>query len=623
MTDGELLAEYVEKGSEDAFGRIVERHSQRVYAACLRTLNDPAAAEDAAQGTFLVLVRRAGSIPAGTSLAGWLFMTARNVSLNLRKVRARRARREKEAAAMRSTGTGKAGGDLDLARPRLDAALAALPARQREAVLLRYAYGKSQAETAAEMGCSVGAVSSAASMGLEKLRSRLVRVGIALPAAALGGLLAEGGAVTVPAGLAAGIKAACLGAAAASPTALAAAEGAIRSLSIAKLKLAGLAVCALTAAAGGALAVAGAFGGRGWETLAEIPERRMVLISEGHRGDVDVSQVGGMVYDRYRHKLLAFGGGDGTTNFPDSVHQFDLENLRWEQLTPDVPPEAYLPENAVLTPSGEKTGGIRWEGRVQPGSRRGNDGLVMAADAPRMICVQYQGGIGARARHPRMNGEAGGHYRDHYRGGSALWIFDPAAREWTHSARVGLAVPFAMSAVNPRRPELVYVFNSYRNDARAVNWRTGEAADLAKRPHSAVNHCVAYCPGRHSLLDFPCEAREASKLIQEYDLASNRWEVLRPEGDLPKTYGRNVVYDSRNRVFVCLDAGRVHYYSRPENRWYRLEESLPVQRAGYRHVYVPGENVHIILSGSAWKTWAYKLSDEPGDLPGAGLPEEK
>ena len=59
MTDRELLAKFTAMGSHEAFGEIVRRHADIVHSACLRILGDPHAAEDAAQATFLVLLKKA------------------------------------------------------------------------------------------------------------------------------------------------------------------------------------------------------------------------------------------------------------------------------------------------------------------------------------------------------------------------------------------------------------------------------------------------------------------------------------------------------------------------------------------------------------------------------------
>ncbi|MEV7596857.1 SigE family RNA polymerase sigma factor [Kitasatospora sp. NPDC089797] len=63
-------------------------------------------------------------------------------------------------------------------RAVLLAALAALPPRQREAVVLRYWEDLSESQTAAAMDCSVGTVKSQAARGLAKLRAASSRNGL-------------------------------------------------------------------------------------------------------------------------------------------------------------------------------------------------------------------------------------------------------------------------------------------------------------------------------------------------------------------------------------------------------------------------------------------------------------
>lgn len=63
-------------------------------------------------------------------------------------------------------------------RDRVIRLLRQLPPRQRAAVILRYWEDLTEAETAKAMGCSVGAVKSAASRGLSKLRELSVAAGL-------------------------------------------------------------------------------------------------------------------------------------------------------------------------------------------------------------------------------------------------------------------------------------------------------------------------------------------------------------------------------------------------------------------------------------------------------------
>jgi RNA polymerase sigma factor (sigma-70 family) len=261
MTDGELLARYASgarSASEAAFAEIVRRHTDGVYAACLRVLGDPGLAQDAAQAVFLVLARKARSLGSGAVLAGWLFLAARQSALALGRREARRQRHEREAGKMRQAEGEKRDASWEEVRPQLDAAVAALPARQREAVVLCYLSGRTQAEAAAEMRCPQSTVSRRISAALEGLRRLLSRRGVELSAGTLGALLAEQAVGPAPAGLAQALQAVCAGQAAASPLVLSLSKGVTKAMLWMKIKTAALVAAATTVAAGGgALAVKG------------------------------------------------------------------------------------------------------------------------------------------------------------------------------------------------------------------------------------------------------------------------------------------------------------------------------------------------------------------------------
>src|SRR4051794_38434488 len=83
LTDGQLLERFTSGhgGSvEAAFTALVERHGQMVLRVCQQILGDPHDAQDAFQATFLVLIRRAGSVRQRDSLAGWLYGVAHRVA---------------------------------------------------------------------------------------------------------------------------------------------------------------------------------------------------------------------------------------------------------------------------------------------------------------------------------------------------------------------------------------------------------------------------------------------------------------------------------------------------------------------------------------------------------------
>src|SRR5437660_793433 len=83
-SDGELLGRFLASRDEGAFAALVKRHGPMVLGVCRRALRSHQDAEDALQATFVVLVRKAGTIRHTESLAGWLYGVARRTAARAR-----------------------------------------------------------------------------------------------------------------------------------------------------------------------------------------------------------------------------------------------------------------------------------------------------------------------------------------------------------------------------------------------------------------------------------------------------------------------------------------------------------------------------------------------------------
>jgi len=188
-TDGQLLERFRSRGgggrtdadaAEAAFAVLVARHGPMVLGVCRRALRDPNDVADAFQSTFLVLVRKAGSVRVGDSLGRWLYGVSRRVAARARSDAARRAGRK--------AGAEPTAPPVDPARAELLAALdeevARLPEPFRAAVVLCDLAGLPHEAAAGQLGCPVGTVESRLSRGRKRLRDRLTRRGFA-PSAAL------------------------------------------------------------------------------------------------------------------------------------------------------------------------------------------------------------------------------------------------------------------------------------------------------------------------------------------------------------------------------------------------------------------------------------------------------
>src|SRR5215471_9774452 len=97
-TDGELLERFVHERDDAAFTELVRRHGPMVHGVCRRLLVHLEDVEDACQATFMVLVRKAGSIRKPGSVASWLHGVALRVARRARAALGRRRERELRAA---------------------------------------------------------------------------------------------------------------------------------------------------------------------------------------------------------------------------------------------------------------------------------------------------------------------------------------------------------------------------------------------------------------------------------------------------------------------------------------------------------------------------------------------
>ncbi len=143
-----------------------------VLGVCRRVLNHEQEAEDAFQATFLVLVRKAGSLESPELLANWLYGVAYRIA---QKARAQLARRRHHERLVEPMGAIDPHNDLlwmEL-RSMLDQELHQLPPKYRVPLVLCYLEGMTNDEAAEQLGWPVGSMSSRLARGRQMLRDRL------------------------------------------------------------------------------------------------------------------------------------------------------------------------------------------------------------------------------------------------------------------------------------------------------------------------------------------------------------------------------------------------------------------------------------------------------------------
>lgn len=171
--DETALLARISAGEAQAFRALVDRHLATVLAIARRMLKDDAEAEDVAQETLLRLWRNAANLQLGPGgVRPWLRRVASNLCID--RVRARRnttvvdqvPEESEPAGQMRQLAERELG-------TRVDAALKALPERQRLAITLFHYEGMSQIEVGAALGISDEAVESLLARARRTLKATL------------------------------------------------------------------------------------------------------------------------------------------------------------------------------------------------------------------------------------------------------------------------------------------------------------------------------------------------------------------------------------------------------------------------------------------------------------------
>ena len=187
LTDAQLLdrvTSHRDETAELAFRTLVERHGPMVLRVCRAVLRNAHDADDAFQATFLVLLRRGGTIWVRDSLGPWLHQVAYRTAICARSAAAKRRRHEIRAAEL--TARHPDDGDREDGGEVVHEEVGRLPQRYREVVVLCLLEGLTPEQAARQLKCPEGTVHSRLARGRVQLRGRLTRRGVP----GLAGLLA-------------------------------------------------------------------------------------------------------------------------------------------------------------------------------------------------------------------------------------------------------------------------------------------------------------------------------------------------------------------------------------------------------------------------------------------------
>ena len=145
------------------FEAVVAEHGATVLRVC-RAILGPADADDAWSETFLAALRAYPELPPDANVQAWLVTIAHRKAIDVTRAAGRRA------VPLGAAPDGPAAHRADERDLDLQAALAALPRKQREAVAYHYLAGLPYNDVAALIGGNTDAARRAAADGIARLR---------------------------------------------------------------------------------------------------------------------------------------------------------------------------------------------------------------------------------------------------------------------------------------------------------------------------------------------------------------------------------------------------------------------------------------------------------------------
>lgn len=183
-TAQDLLLEFKATGRQEPFEEIVRRYAGMVFHVCLRVTRNNHDAEDATQAVFLTLAVQARADKEIRYIGPWLQQVAHRLSLDLRKSKKRREKREErhsvEAGGERVESESAQQMHFDELKSVINQEINKLPPKYRVPLIMHYFGGLSRDEMARELQCKPGTLGVRLHRAREMLGERLARRGVSM-----------------------------------------------------------------------------------------------------------------------------------------------------------------------------------------------------------------------------------------------------------------------------------------------------------------------------------------------------------------------------------------------------------------------------------------------------------
>ena len=173
------------KGDANAFETLMSAYEKKIYALCLRMMDNPHDGEDAAQEAMLRVWRTLGQYRFESAFSTWVYRVTASCCMDAIRKRQRHEQPSLEEMGEASgfdpaddSETPQEQTERKETRSAIQQAIAAVPEGMREVFLLRDVHGLSVEETAQALQIAQGTVKSRLARAREKIAAELKRRGV-------------------------------------------------------------------------------------------------------------------------------------------------------------------------------------------------------------------------------------------------------------------------------------------------------------------------------------------------------------------------------------------------------------------------------------------------------------
>ncbi|HHJ39729.1 MAG TPA: hypothetical protein ENJ86_09750 [Methylothermaceae bacterium] len=341
--------------------------------------------------------------------------------------------------------------------------------------------------------------------------------------------------------------------------------------------------------------------------FSTLPANRWTLLSES---DETWTRQGhsGAAFDPKRNKIYLFGSDTHSTNFDNTIHEFDLNTLKWSTHYPEAPVESYRADEFGRAISGVDN--------LFPWAMHTFDNVVYDPNLDALV-------VTARPNHNYKAHQVAPDARIH-----PTWIYDLPARRWhiLENNDQPYPVNFAGSTAYDSHRDVIVSYSKddgiYELGPERKQWQLA-----TNEKHHEIHYSMEYDPDLRAFVVFGDFHGPREGVWIYYPGAQagepGRWEELPPQGDTECHSDEHfpVAYSSTLKKFLLMPRdheGKLRFaclYDATRNTYERLPTAglVTEQNMNYMMVYSPNHDVFLLVTGShntPIRVWAIRILEE-------------